>query len=196
MIKLLAVAAQDAYAIIQDERGMYFIRPPFTSRQKSPIPPEALDQALRFHGFRPSERTFSKWAELIQHLCDQAVETRIAAGDPAPDRGRVKRMVERAPMEIVLQYLDRIENELLPSQEFHAGSRILTALLKNPVVQNAPPLIGRCAQLLDACEAEAKQPSPLPSLDQWKSVLPSAGDVAFTLAASVGSRGHMIQAGT
>jgi len=200
MIRLLAVASQDSYAVVEERGKLYFIRPPFTWRQKELAGYEALDRAVQFHGFTRADATFAGWDELIGHLRQQALEAHRAAGHPLPDLQQVRRLVERAPEPIVQQYLGRIEAEILPNRKFSAGRGILTALLRNPVVEGDRALLNRCARLLEACNQDAPESvARLEKIQDRELIFPSAvqayGTLPFDWAAVVRDAGQVMPVG-
>jgi hypothetical protein len=165
MPKLLAAAYPDAYALVEDRGGVYFIRPPFGKREKTRATPQAVERAVRLHGFvRETQGSeFASWALLIGHLREQSLEAHRAAGHSLPTAQEVRRLMELVPESTVKGYLERIQTEVLPNRQFSAGRNILTALLKNPVVQSCPELRDRCLCLLESCNQDADAPAGIPA---------------------------------
>jgi hypothetical protein len=152
MPKLLALAAEDAYAFAEQNDELFLIRPPFTSRVKKQVPRAALETAIVRYGFMRSDQTFDSWSGLVQYLRDEFLRARRGTNQQPEDSDNIRRLVQRAPEEVVLQYLERIETELIPREEWSAAIELLTHLFRNVVAKGRPDLLDNCATLLERCE--------------------------------------------
>lgn len=155
MLRLRAAAWDDGYAIVQDGEDLAMIRPPYRRENKHRVTPKDIERAVSNYGFSVADETFDDWAALIGHLRQRFIEFRQKEG--APDSARIMRLAERAPRDIVVSYLDKVEQQMLPSHEFHAAVLLLTHLLRNQIVKNDGGMLKRVNELLQRAEQARNQ---------------------------------------
>lgn len=149
MLRIIASAYEDGYCIVEEASGAFLLRPPYHSGSKRPVSQENVKRAIAGYGFATENQVFDDWDDLIQHLIRQLIEKRKMAGRGKADNGTVRRMVRRIPEHRVIEFLDRIELELIPNHEWRAAISLLTNLLKNKVMTKNTVLLNRCVDLLD-----------------------------------------------
>ncbi len=201
MLDLLAVAYEDGYAFVRDRNSIYAIRPPYISRNKRPVSMSIVERAIAAHGFSPEDMRFNDWAALIDHLKTRFIEKRAESGQDKPDARQIKRLVQRAPQRIVLQYLENIESELIPNREWRAAIGLLTNLLRNKIVQENMEFLNRCADLLERCQnaRDREEKERLDLIDCGEAIaeeLPLVDEEAIKLARQVSSQGQVLVVGT
>ena len=148
MLDLKAAAWEDGYAIVEEGGFLFTIRPPYRRENKHPMAASELAAGVAKYGLMPVSGSFEDWASLIEHLRRKFLE----AHKEPPDAARIKKLVERAPEDVIVTYLDRIERELFPLRQWHAAAGILTHLLRNPVVKRDSDVLDRVSILLEKAE--------------------------------------------
>ena len=200
MPKLVAAAYEDGYALVEDGESVYLIRPPYSRRDKVKLNSAAVDSAIAAHGFSSAEGTFADWAALIDHLKEQFVRRR----DAEPDTAQIRRLIQRAPRDKVLSFLDRIEHELIPGREWRAATGLLPSLLKNKILREDSALLERCTNLLEATQQakereEAARAGLLTKEPVSREAFPFAAShypQAFELALMVRDAGRVLEVGS
>jgi small-conductance mechanosensitive channel len=154
MIHLLVTAPADGWAFVRAHGDLLLVRPPY--RRPTPVGEHVVARALEQPGFQAEERDFADWGTLITYLKERLVAVREAQGKAGADREEVFSLLRHAPPSILKGYLDRIEAELLPNQEWQPAQELLTRLLRVEKVRRDPQLQGRALDLLEQCHrAEA-----------------------------------------
>jgi hypothetical protein len=154
MLRLLASAPEDGWAFVEDGENLVVIRPPYTVWSRAKTQRDALGTAIQLHGFRTEDRDFPDWAALTVHLKEQIIESRRARGDEEPTSESIRKLFHFAPRYILVEYLDRIESELLPCREWSAAATILSELLRVDSVKTDTVLLERTVDLLNRCQEE------------------------------------------
>jgi hypothetical protein len=160
MLRLRAAAWEDGYAVVEDGGSLFIIRPPYPGSRASACPASEADpaSAVAKHGFGVAEDSFDDWPTLIEHLKRCFLEERR---ERVHDSARIKRLVERAPPDMVAWYLNRIEAELLPERQWRAAIDVLAHVLRNPAVSHDATLLGRIRALLEQAEQGRDTAAPL-----------------------------------
>jgi hypothetical protein len=151
VFKIVAAAYEDGYGFIEEEAGIYLIRPPYISQNKRPASMENVELAIKSYGFARENWVFDDWDSLIQHLTLQLIEKRKEMKASAE---QIRQIVRLEPESEVIKWLDKVEQVLIPNREWNASRNLLTNLLKNKVMSSNRALLDRCADLLDRCHAE------------------------------------------
>lgn len=199
MLRLRAAAWEDGYAAIEDGDALFMIRPPYRRENKYRVTVPDIERAISSYGFSFAEATFKDWAELIEYLKRRFIESREQTG--APDGDRIMRMIERAPKEILIKFLDRVEGEMFPAREWHGAVLLLTHALRNPLVKQDTGMLETVASLLQKAEERRNQDAlSRAGLTITASVLQEEfplvremyGDKAFDLATKIQEQGQVL----
>jgi hypothetical protein len=153
MLRLLAASFQDGWAFVQRGRDLLVIRPPYHRTGSCLVSEATVEKAIHAYGFEARADRFPDWRSLLAFLREQLLLShRSVVGMPSgPDA--MSELLRRAPRETIDRYLDRIEQEFVPSREWDAALRLLTALIDLPVVKGNPGLCDRALRLLKRCFA-------------------------------------------
>lgn len=158
MLTLIAAAYDDGYAFVKQDDLTYSFRPPYRRQDKSQVEPQAAERAVTTFGYEATNLPFDNWEGVAAHLSRRAVEARKLRGLGAPDSARIRGLVEKAQPPNVRSYLDRIEQELLPGQEWEAADSLLSALFNNLAILQDRNLLARCSRLADECMKRRPRP--------------------------------------
>jgi hypothetical protein len=99
-----------------------------------------------------SNLEFNSWDLLIKHLMAKLIRRREESGREAPNPERIKQIFQRASKDKVVEYMERVERELIPAREWKAAMSLLTTFLRNKVVVVDGDLHLRCVDLLEHCQ--------------------------------------------
>src|SRR5438046_408239 len=105
MLNLIAAAYEDGYAFVKEGKRVYALRPPYRQQNKTAVSLLAVERAVTTHGFAAESLTFDDWGALIEHLKNRLIESRKERGISEPNTAQIRRLVERAPRNIIEQYL-------------------------------------------------------------------------------------------
>ncbi|MBF0550362.1 MAG: hypothetical protein HQK60_07495 [Deltaproteobacteria bacterium] len=163
-INLLAYFDLDGSAIVKIDSDLLLARPPFEKRHIIKINETMLDKAVLRFGFFSTEKMFSDWETLIQFLNAQVAEAHKARGVDLSKVDVSQDIIDLAPPEILDQYLDRIESELIPARRFDHAESVLMAMIKsnNPDLSSKPRRL-RVTHLMQAL-SEARKSDPVKAL--------------------------------
>lgn len=154
MLQLLASAPEDGWAFVRKGDTVLLARPPY--RQTSVVDEETVEKALKQGGFVMEERSFPDWSQLLAYLKQRLVEFRQAQGRGAPDTETIRGLLHYAPLPILVNFLDRVERELLPNRELQPAQELLTRLLSVDLVRSESWLYQRTLALLTRCQQEIR----------------------------------------
>jgi len=132
-----------AYAKTLADNKTWVIKPPYKLESFVTINETSVASAVCKHGFSCAdlpEKPFSNLAELIQFLEKKYVEEHRQHHTATEDSAAIKQLIHFAPKEIIIQYLDAVENELIPNQEINAAKKLLADLLTTQIIKNDPTL--------------------------------------------------------
>jgi hypothetical protein len=146
-LRLEAICAPEGTAIVRDGETLRLLRPPYTRLSSPVLPEESIHDAILRHGFTSAHEEFATWEQVIDFLNQQVVEARRELGKDIPDTvpGGI---IDVAPEEVVLDFLDRIERDLIPQGKLDHADNLLFAVLTSRILMNCPNLGMRAADLL------------------------------------------------
>jgi hypothetical protein len=149
MLELLAYAPEDGWAFVRKDEKITLIRPPYVSANEALTDESKIEPAIRLYGFTASRETFNNWDELISFLRSEILKSRHKQGRPLLEPGMAgKHLLELAPPEILMSFLERVEKELLPREEWDAAENVLMAMLDLPIEEKRIEIIHKATLLL------------------------------------------------
>ena len=159
MLRSIAIAPEDGWAFVKDEKGsIRLVRPPYRKRNVPIVSEVTVEKAISTHGFIAEQKDFLDWHSLITDLRDKLIEARKAQGRSVPGLEAARELVQYASQHIVESYLDRVETDLFPESKWDVAMDLLLALLKSKRVKAAERLRERTTSLLERCwELHQKQ---------------------------------------
>lgn len=150
MIKLLAIAADDGWAFIENGEGIFLFKPPYQDRDLLPVKDDALDEAVERHGFSRLDQDFESWSALIKFIRDEMVSARKALGQEI-DLEQIRDLLDFAPPYILKEYLDKIETEWMSKQRWRMACSFLGRILQLDQIKRNDELKSRAEDLLSKC---------------------------------------------
>ncbi len=146
-ITLEAICAPDGTGIVREGKTLRLLRPPYTRLSSAVLPEESIQEAVLRYGFASAHKEFVTWEEVINFLNQQVVEARRALGKEVPDT-MPGDIVDVAPEEVVMDFLDRVERDLIPHGKLDHAENLLFAVLTSKKLAHNPNLGMRAAELL------------------------------------------------
>jgi hypothetical protein len=156
-LKLEAHSPVDGFGIVRVGSKLRLIRPPYSSASTPVLPEEALQDAVIRHGFFASAIEFANWRELIDYLNGQLVTARRSLGAGLPDSVDGTSILEVAPREILEQFLDRVEKDIIPQRLFDHAEEFLLKLLGSSAGASSPEIRNRAVRLLQLNKSKRTQ---------------------------------------
>ena len=129
-IKVIAIAPDDGWAFIIREDKVFLLRPPYGSSDHIEASEKDVENALRFHAFEECDFGFSNLKEAIEFLKDKYVEAMKNRGIDLPSSEELRELLKYATDDILLEYLEKAENELIPKRKLDAASSIALDIMR------------------------------------------------------------------
>jgi hypothetical protein len=163
-IVLEAYAPTQGMAIIRISDMIRLIQPPYQERWSTQLSERAVADAISKAGYISCNKVFLNYAELIEFLNSEVVASREAIGRPVPESVD-QDILDVAPKEVLVAFLDRVEAELIPDRKFDQAESLLIPILRTHPVVDCRELASRALNLLDLnrrlrLEAQAKANIP------------------------------------
>lgn len=156
-LTLEAIFPAEGLGIVRRDQKLRLVRPPYVMSESSEIPEKALEDAIIKYGFFSSGEQFANWTATIDFLRQQLVDTRHAAGLNIPESMTATDLVEYAPIEVLVDFLNRIEVEIIPQRLFDLADDILVAILANEAIVQDLSVTRRVTKLLQECKRLRRQ---------------------------------------
>ncbi len=153
-IKIIAAAPYDGWAFILKEERLYLLKPPYRSSDLMESSARDLEKALHHYGFQAHDREFSSFYQLIQYLKQEYVKNMKELGFSDPSREELTSLLEYASDEILEEYLEKVEKELIPHRKLAAAESILIQFLYLEKVCKNDAQKNRVLALLQECRRQ------------------------------------------
>jgi hypothetical protein len=147
-LKLEALSPAEGIGIIRSGQTLRLVRPPYALQDAPRLSEESLEDAIVRHGFSGSSEQFRSWEDAISFLNQQAVAARRLLGKEIPDAIPGPDILNVAPPEVLCDFLDRVESEIIPQRLFDHAEDFLLAVLLNKPWTSQPEICQRAAELL------------------------------------------------
>lgn len=128
-IDLLAFLPLDGSAFIKNKGSLLFVVAPYEKRNAQQVNKETLDKAVLKFDFHVAKERFKSWESLVQFLNTKVKEARKEQGQDISEMDLRHEIINSAPIEILNRFLDKVENELLPSLQFEHAETVILAML-------------------------------------------------------------------
>lgn len=171
MPRLLAIIPEDGWALVREGETIVFVRPPFRSSERVPVPEATLADAIALHGYEAQpDVPEESWARTVERIREVMARVRVPGSVP-PDSELLARMLRIGPPSVPAGLLDRIEGDWLAKGDLRAAEHALKALLAEDRVKSSKELLDRALvlrqkldDLRDEREARAPARSPPPRI--------------------------------
>lgn len=170
MPRLLAIIPEDGWAMVREGETIFFVRPPFRSSERVPVPEATLGDAISLHGYEAQpDAPEEPWTHAVERIREIMARARESL---PPDGELLARMLRSGPPSVLMGLLDRIEDDWLEKGDLRAADNGLKALLAEDRVKSSRALLDRALalrqrldDLRDEREAWAPMRSPPPRIE-------------------------------
>ena len=200
MPKLLAIIPEDGWAMVREDKTIFFVRPPFRSSERVPVSEATLADAISLHGYAAQpDAPEESWASAVERIREIMVRARQTGSLP-PDGELLARMLRSGPPSVLSGLLDRIENDWFAKADLRAAEHALKALLAEDRVKSSKVLLDRALALrqqLDDLRAERDARAPARSPPPRIAAISRRPEVAGYRSRHLGfGSASMVNAGT
>jgi DNA-binding transcriptional ArsR family regulator len=124
-IRVTAINGNNGWAFIARGDKMFLARPPYASPDHIiGSTKRDMEHALRFNGFEQCDFTFSGLEKATRFLKEKYAEAVKARGIGLPSLNELKGLLQYASDDILLEYLERADSELIPAGKYDAARSI------------------------------------------------------------------------
>jgi hypothetical protein len=158
----LAAAAADGWAFVEDDRGLWLVRPPYRQLDRSRTSEAEMQRALFGEDFtvEPEPGLFDGWGAVCQSL-QERIAKQATDAQKADASHAAEQLLSHATAAQVAKHLAVIE-ERIARRDLRGVEVALIALLAATSVSSSPELVGRVHSLLTAARRArpaARRPS-------------------------------------
>jgi len=156
-IKLIAAAPYDGWAFIIKNERLYLLRPPYQAEDLIESSEKDLAVAISKYHFQECHRSFDNFEEIINFLEETYTKAMEKLGISLPDTETLKSLLEYASEDILQDFLDKAEKELMPIRNLDAAESIALELLQLENVKGNQTLYKRTVDIIKKCQIERKK---------------------------------------
>lgn len=156
MLELVAIAEEDGWAFVRTEDGLFTIRPPYQAWNKTKTSESIMEQGIFHHGFAHAKMDFQDFPALIKHLKQVQADAWNNQESGAFTGREIEDLVHELPAEKLAEFLDRVEEELIPTAQWEAAKKLLTTFVGVKTVRMDDDLNNRVRSLLKQCQEQTK----------------------------------------
>ena len=150
-IKIIAIAPSDGWAFIIKEYKIFLLRPPYISSNQIEVSEKDVETAIHLHGFEECNFDFYSLHEVVEFLKTKYIESMKNQGIGLPSSEQLRELLKYAPDDVLLQYLKRAEEELIPEGKLDAAESIALELLKLDKVKENLEMHDMAEDILNKC---------------------------------------------
>ncbi len=149
--KIIAAAPDDGWGFILEEEKIFLLRPPYTSSDKIEVSMKVVENAIHLRGFEEYNITLDTINEVVRSLKEMYIESKRRQGIYPPSSEQLKEFLKYATDDVLLEYLNRAYNELIPEGKLDAAEAIALDLLNLENVQNNTEMLSMGLGILKKC---------------------------------------------
>jgi hypothetical protein len=151
-LRVILVTDDYSSAVVR-KYNEYFVMSAFEGITKDAIPEHSV-AAFTKHGFYACGAIFWEDEDARQFLAKQYVDTYKRSGNELPTHAELRELIKYIDAETAVSYLNRIENELIPSCRYEIAKEIAQDLKETDAVRTDPVILGRVNKILEICSNE------------------------------------------
>lgn len=149
--KILAIAVNDGWAYIKIKDQILLIKPPYAPAFTEKVTKEDVERAILLSGFEKVKVNFESLEDAIQYIKDEFVSYKKVNDIKIPSNSEIKEVLQYAPKNIIENFLDRVETQLISEHKFQFASRILNDILELPITMSDKELKSRAEKISQKC---------------------------------------------
>lgn len=191
-IEVIAIAPNDGWAFIKKEDSKIFLlRPPYTSSDQIEASEKDLENAIHLHGFDECAHSFSNIKEVIRFLKDKYVEAMKNLGIELPSLDDLKELLKYASDDILLEFLEKAEKDLIPRGKLDVAISIALDIMKLEKARANPKICSMAVAILEECNQKKREKEELSETlmeesqrETWEDRFPNAAN-KYSVAAMI-----------
>jgi hypothetical protein len=156
-IKLLAVAPYDGWAFILKDEHLLLLRPPYQADDLIESSERDLAAAISKYNFQECHSSFDNFEETINFLEEKYIEAMERLGFSLPDTEELKSLLEYASDDILQDFLDKAEKELIPLRSLDAAESIALELIQLEHVKKNQNMFKRAVEIIKKCRYQRNE---------------------------------------
>lgn len=156
-IKVIAIAPNDGWAFIVQEDKIFLLRPPYVASNQIEVTERDVENAMHLHGFEECNFDFNSLPEVIEFLKNEYIESMKNQGTGLPSSEQLRELLKYAPDDVLLRYLEKAENELIPEGKLNAAESIALELMKLDKVRENREMHDMAADILEKCNQKKRE---------------------------------------
>jgi hypothetical protein len=156
-IKIVAIAPNDGWGFIEKEGKISLLRPPYTSSNQTEVSWKFVENAIHLHGFDVCDIALNSVNEVVRYLKETYIESKKKQGVSLPSSEQLRELLKYATDDVLLEYLERAEKELIPEGKLDAAESIASELRKLERVRTNPKMLESVIEILEKCNKERKR---------------------------------------
>jgi len=156
-IKFIAVAPYDGWAFIIKDEHLYLLRPPYQANDLIESSEKDLAVAISKYNFQECHSSFDNFEETINFLEEKYIKEMEKLGFSLPDTGELKSLIEYADEDILQDFLDKAEKELIPLRSLDAAESIALELIQLENVKKNQTMFKRAIEIIKKCQHERNE---------------------------------------
>jgi len=151
------MAQEDGWGIIKKDEQMFILRPPYKNSDLIEVSTKEFEKAISLYGFEECDIPLGSINEVITVLKGNYVEAMKKIGVGRLPSNQLREMLKYATEDILNEYLERAQKDLIPSGRLDAAESIAFELMKIEKVLKNPELSGMAFNVLEKCNQIKKE---------------------------------------
>lgn len=156
-IRIIAMAQEDGWGIIKKDEQMFILRPPYKNSDLMEVSTKEFEKAISLYGFEECDIPLGSINEVITLLKGNYVEAMEKIGVGKLPSNQLREMLKYATEDILKEFLDRAQKDLIPSGKFDAAESIAFELMKIETVSKNSELLKMAVNVLEKCTQIKKE---------------------------------------
>lgn len=150
-IKLIAIAQEDGWGIIKKEGQIFILRPPYKSTDMFEVSTNEVEKSICLYGFEECDIPLGSLNEVVTFLKGKFVEAMKKIGVGKMPSNQLREILKYANEDILKEFLNRAQKDLIPSGKLDAAESIAFELIKLEKVIKNPELSKMAVNVLEKC---------------------------------------------
>ena len=127
-VKIIAIAPTSVWAFIENDGKIYLLQPPYFDQIE--VTERDIEKVLQLYTFVECDKDFADLGEAIELLETKYVELLEKRGIENPSTEELKELLNYADDEILLEYLQRAKDELIPDGDFDTAETVVADIME------------------------------------------------------------------
>jgi hypothetical protein len=157
MIKVIALAIDEGWAFIKTDERTYLLKPPYEDTNCNDISPEITEKAISSYGFEGCDIDFNSLSDVVSFLKGRYIESKKRQTGQLPSEKDILRLLDFIDESIILEYLERAEQELISKGRFDEAEALILKLKENVNLNTNNNLKDTIDRLYIICDSEKKK---------------------------------------